>query len=474
MLSFPPTVRVFVCRESVDMRKSYDGLCGCVEQLLNQDPLSGHLFVFFNRRGSMVKILVWDRSGFCIYAKRLEQGRFAFRRQDEHETGHIDYARLLLILEGIDLRHSHQRKRFSIDCCGKPLTVIDRKSHLVVERKPAQYTATRYVRPVYGCSCCKDTVHVAEPVALPIAKGLAGPGLLLFVLTGKYQYHLPLYRIQRQIYHESRIWFTRSTLVCWVRQVSTVLDRIHKGLLEAYRRSRIKHADESPFQVKVEGHYRECWMWTGLSGDGRTAVFLYNMRRTGAAAKLLLAGGSPGDYLMVDDCPSYNCAVRELRLIVLHCMVHIRRKFVEALKAGKNAAFNSKVLIKIGQLYRIERFAKKHGLSDTQRGELRKKYSAPILEGIHKLLLDPGFTVLPQSLTGIAILHFRNNWKEATRFIESGDLPIDNSANERIIRPFAIGRNNWGQAGSENGANWMACLYSIITTCKLRVCAQIT
>jgi len=116
MLSFPPTVRVFVCREPVDMRKSFDGLAGCVEQLLHSDPLSGHVYVFFNRRASMVKILVWDRTGFCIYAKRLERGRFCFRFGDD-ETAHMDFARLLLILEGIELAGSQQRKRFSLKRC---------------------------------------------------------------------------------------------------------------------------------------------------------------------------------------------------------------------------------------------------------------------------------------------------------------------------------------------------------------------
>ena len=86
---------------------------------------------------------------------------------------------------------------------------------------------------------------------------------------------------------------------------------------------------------------------------------------------------------------------------------------------------------------------------------------------IKSMLMEPGFVVLPDTLTGIAVNYFLRNWEEATRFLASGDLPIDNSADERIIRPFAIGRNNWMQAGSENGARWMAILYSIITTCKL-------
>jgi len=104
-------VRIFIAREPVDMRKSYDGLSGCVEQLLNADPLSGHLFVFFNRRANQVKILVWDRTGYCIYGKRLERGRFTFRPDDAP----VDFARLLLVLEGIDLAGSRQRKRFLLN-----------------------------------------------------------------------------------------------------------------------------------------------------------------------------------------------------------------------------------------------------------------------------------------------------------------------------------------------------------------------
>ncbi len=107
-------MRVYVCREPVDMRKSYNGLSGCVELLLGADPLSGHLFVFFNRRATMVKILVWDRTGFCIYAKRLEQGHFSYCHESGAGEESMDFARLLLILEGIDLAGSRQRKRFKL------------------------------------------------------------------------------------------------------------------------------------------------------------------------------------------------------------------------------------------------------------------------------------------------------------------------------------------------------------------------
>ena len=352
--------------------------------------------------------------------------------------------------------------------CGRQKVVIDRKPHIVVERIPAQYTATRYIQLAYACSHCKDTVSSAEPKVLPIAKGLADVNLLTFVMLSKYLYHLPLYRIQRMIFHESGgIWFTRSTLASWVRQVAGILERIYEALLVQYRMSRIKHADETPLQVNCDGHYREGRMWVGLSGDGRTAAFMYDNHRSGKAACRFLQGSRAGDYLMTDDCPSYNRPIKELKLIDMRCMAHIRRKFVDANKSGSHADYNNKMLIKIGQLYRIERLATKLKYSGEQRGELRKKYSAAIMSQIKTMLDNPGFHVLPQTDTGIAVNYFLKNWKEANCFLGSGELPIDNSADERIIRPFAIGRNNWLAAGSENGARWMAILYTILTTCKL-------
>jgi transposase len=113
MLSFPATVKVFACKSPVDLRKSFDGLSGGVEQIIGADPLSGHLFVFFNKRATMVKVLVWDRTGFCIWCKRLEQGRFSLA-SIAADGKSIELPELLLILEGIDLSASRRRKRFRL------------------------------------------------------------------------------------------------------------------------------------------------------------------------------------------------------------------------------------------------------------------------------------------------------------------------------------------------------------------------
>lgn len=111
MLSLPPSVRVFVSRGPTDLRKSFDTLAAAVCELIAEDPQSGHLFVFRNRACNRVKILWWDRSGYCLLAKRLEHGRFHVYDQASGTKGgyEMSAAELALLLEGIDLRRSERR-----------------------------------------------------------------------------------------------------------------------------------------------------------------------------------------------------------------------------------------------------------------------------------------------------------------------------------------------------------------------------
>jgi len=113
MLSFPPAVRIFVCTQLTDMRYGFDRLAMLSQTVLKQDPLSGHLFVFFNRRGDRCKILFWDRSGFCLYYKRLEQGVFRLPGHlADTNSLQVNIAELSLILEGIDPCSVKRHKRY--------------------------------------------------------------------------------------------------------------------------------------------------------------------------------------------------------------------------------------------------------------------------------------------------------------------------------------------------------------------------
>lgn len=114
MLTLPPTVRVYVATSPCDMRKQFDGIALLVENELRQQPRSGHLFVVFNRRRDMVRILFFDRSGYCLFSKRLERGTFRVPWEGDVVDAHVEMeaAELALILEGIDLRGAKRRMRW--------------------------------------------------------------------------------------------------------------------------------------------------------------------------------------------------------------------------------------------------------------------------------------------------------------------------------------------------------------------------
>ena len=112
-------IRVHVYGRPTDMRKSFDGLYALTCQELVQDPLSGRLFVFINRRATQMKVLYWDRTGFCVWAKRLEQGRFLSDWQ-KVRTREMDWTGLKLLLEGIEAKVVKKRYKYhrSVDAFG--------------------------------------------------------------------------------------------------------------------------------------------------------------------------------------------------------------------------------------------------------------------------------------------------------------------------------------------------------------------
>jgi len=111
VLSVPAKVRVFLCTRPTDMRKSFNGLHGLVLEVLRQDPLSGDLFVFVNRRRDRVKLLIWEGDGMLIVYKRLEAGTFAVPAASGDAVT-LTSAQLSLLLGGIDLRQTRPRKRY--------------------------------------------------------------------------------------------------------------------------------------------------------------------------------------------------------------------------------------------------------------------------------------------------------------------------------------------------------------------------
>jgi transposase len=113
MFSIPPQVKIYVALQDTDLRRGFDGLSGLIEQTLQQDPLSGHLFLFRNRRHDRLKILYWDGDGYALWYKRLARGTFEFPRPQDSQSPSLEIraSELAMLLDGIELQ-GRRRPRF--------------------------------------------------------------------------------------------------------------------------------------------------------------------------------------------------------------------------------------------------------------------------------------------------------------------------------------------------------------------------
>lgn len=116
MLSVPSSVKIYLYSQAADLRRGYDGLAAIVQSSMNEDPLSGSLFIFVNKRGNRIKLLYWDRDGYAIWMKRLEVGSFEIPKPDDPKSTSVKMtaSQLSLILDGIELSSVRRRKRFQL------------------------------------------------------------------------------------------------------------------------------------------------------------------------------------------------------------------------------------------------------------------------------------------------------------------------------------------------------------------------
>ena len=113
MIGLPAATRVWLAPGATDMRKGFDGLAMLIQTVLQRDPFSGHVFAFRGRRGDLMKVLWWSGDGLCLFAKRLERGRFVWPRTDQ-DLAVLTPAQLSMLLEGIDWRHPARTWRLEL------------------------------------------------------------------------------------------------------------------------------------------------------------------------------------------------------------------------------------------------------------------------------------------------------------------------------------------------------------------------
>jgi transposase len=168
--------------------------------------------------------------------------------------------------------------------------------------------------------------------------------------------------------------------------------------------------------------------------------------------------------IVCDAYPGY-AALETTRRLLCGCWAHVRRKFYDAWKIGHHPEAPD-VLNIIRTLYALEHEVPTEREHDPQRLSIRQQQSGPLLESLQELLEEWKPRALPSGKLGVAIGYALNNWPRLLRFLQDPTLPIDNNAVEQMIRPVAVGRNNWLFMGSETGGHAAAVYMTLLATCK--------
>jgi len=312
-------------------------------------------------------------------------------------------------------------------------------------------------------------VVAARKPAMPIAKGLPGPGLLAHLIVSKYTDHLPLYRLER-IYERQGLLLPRSTLCDWLAACGQLLGPLYQRLVAVVLRSRALHTDDTPvkMQDRRAGLFSTAQFWVYL-GDAAHPYnvfdFTVNRKRDGPQQFLADYQG----YLHADAFSGYDGLylpeprTGTSRIIEVACNAHARRKFYEG--RSSDALRAHQALAYYRQLYELERSAHNLDFNDTQKLQMRQDLSVPLLGRFQKWLEQERAEVLPKSPMGEAIGYALNHWTALVRYTEAGFLAIDNNVAEREMKRIAIGRKNWLFVGSPQGGRTAAVLLSFTSTC---------
>lgn len=334
----------------------------------------------------------------------------------------------------------------------------------VLEYTPGKFYVEKYVRPKYILPK-EEKIVIGELPSLPIPRGNAGAGLLSHLLISKFTDHLPFYR-QVQQFKRQDIDIAESTISGWFSAACRLLEPLYDKLVEKTKASSYLMADETPIPVQTKdkpGSTHKGYHWVYYSPLEKLVCFDYRKGRGREGPDEFLRHFR--GMLQTDGYNAYDVYEKREGITLHGCMAHARRKFESAKDNDPSRA--EYVLEHMQKLYMTERKAREEGLSYEQRKLLRTQESLPVLEDLEKWMKEQLPEVLPKSSIGQAMTYSLGLWPRLIRYVNNGEVEIDNNLIENSIRPVALGRKNYMFAGSHEAAQQAAMMYSFLGTCKI-------
>ena len=367
-------------------------------------------------------------------------------------------------LPRVEITHEPDSTICTTPGCGCTLKRIGEDVSEKLDYTPGVFTVERHIRGKWACSKCQTLTQAPVPAQV-IDKGIPTAGLLAQVLVAKYADHLPLYR-QESIFARAGLALARSTLGAWVGMCGVQLQPLVDALKSEIFTHAVLHADETPVQMLKPGNGKthRAYLWAYAPGafeDLKAVVYDFCESRAGTHARSFLEPWQGS--LVCDDYVAYKQLFTQ-GIEEAGCMAHARRYFFE-LHANHQSQIAAQALHYIAQLYAIEREVK--SLPADERQRIRQAQSKPLADALHQWMVRQRSQILDGSATAKAFDYSLRRWGALTRFLDDGQLPIDNNWVENQIRPWAVGRANWLFAGSLRAGQRAAAIMSLIQSAKL-------
>lgn len=332
----------------------------------------------------------------------------------------------------------------------------------VLERRPASLVVARIVKPKFVRKDRRDDhtqVLVGSTPALPIARGLAGPGLLADTVVRRWQDHMPTNRLEG-IYAREGVELAKSTIGGWHGQLTPLVE----PLIAAMRADAFEQpylcTDATGVLVLAKEKCRRGHFWV-LVAPRKHVLFEYTRDHTKDAVDHILAGYE--GYLVADAHTVYDHLYGEGDVVEVNCWAHARRYFFKALESDPERARAALGLLK--RLFKIEKTIAT--APRKKREKIRAKHSAPLVERFYSWCDAEWPTLLEDTPIHDAVRYARNQRQGLTRFLDDGRLPLDNNISERALRRQAVGRKNWLFVGSDDGAQTNAAFTSLLASCRM-------
>jgi transposase len=361
-------------------------------------------------------------------------------------------------------REIHHEPDWTTCQCGCQLKRIGQDVAEKLDYVPGVFTVERHIRGKWACIQC-ETIIQAPVAAHVIDKGIPTTGLLAQVLVAKYADHQPLYR-QEGIFGRAGLAIPRSTLAQWVGTCGVRLQPLADALKTAILGHRVLHADETPVAMLKPGNGKthRAYLWAYAGGtfeDMKAVVYDFCESRAGEHARTFL--GHWRGSLVCDDFSGYKALIAS-GVTEVGCLAHARRKFFD-LHATNKSQIAEFALEQFARVYEIERQVR--DLDARQRAVVRQEQSKPILDALQHWMMLQRQKVPDSSATAKALDYSLRRWAALTRFVDDGQLPVDNNWIENQIRPIAIGRSNWLFAGSLRAGQRAAAIMSLIQSARM-------